>query len=584
MKSLLALIPYLGKYRAKIAKGSVFVILSNGFDSIYPLIIGAAIDSLSSETPKYSLLSYALTGLAMVALRGVFLFLTRQNLIVMSREVENDVRHDFFAHLQKLPRSFYNSRSTGDLMAHATNDIGNVRNFIGPGIMYSIQTVTRIAFTLFILFSINPFVTVLALAPLPLITFIVYKVGKATFNRSMKVYEVFSDLTTKAQECMSGIRVVKSYAREDNESDEFDRISLDYQKKNLLLAKVQSFSFPMMFLLTSLSVIIVIYFGGMQVMEGRMTIGNISSFLVYLGQLTWPMIAFGWIINLVQRAAPSMKRIMDIINTEPEIADSHETDRSITANDILGEIEFRNVCFRYPLASSDTLKNINLKIRKGTSLGIIGPTGSGKSTLVSLIPRIWDVTSGSLIIDGIDVRKIPVNTLRKSIGIVPQESFLFSDTIENNIAYSSDTTDDELALDAARSAGLLKDVEAFPKKFKTILGERGITLSGGQKQRASLARALYMRPKILILDDSMSAVDTKTEEEILSELKRIMAARTSIIITHRISTVMSANNIVVLSNGEIKEEGTHNELISQKGIYYDIYIKQLLEEEISGID
>ncbi len=584
MKSLLALIPYLGKYRAKITKGSVFVILSNGFDSIYPLIIGAAIDSLSSETPKYSLLSYALTGLAMVALRGVFLFLTRQNLIVMSREVENDVRHDFFAHLQKLPRSFYNSRSTGDLMAHATNDIGNVRNFIGPGIMYSIQTVTRIAFTLFILFSINPFVTVLALAPLPLITFIVYKVGKATFNRSMKVYEVFSDLTTKAQECMSGIRVVKSYAREDNESDEFDRISLDYQKKNLLLAKVQSFSFPMMFLLTSLSVIIVIYFGGMQVMEGRMTIGNISSFLVYLGQLTWPMIAFGWIINLVQRAAPSMKRIMDIINTEPEIADSHETDRSITANDILGEIEFRNVCFRYPLASSDTLKNINLKIRKGTSLGIIGPTGSGKSTLVSLIPRIWDVTSGSLIIDGIDVRKIPVNTLRKSIGIVPQESFLFSDTIQNNIAYSSDTTDDELAQDAARSAGLLKDVEAFPRKFKTILGERGITLSGGQKQRASLARALYMRPKILILDDSMSAVDTKTEEEILSELKRIMAARTSIIITHRISTVMSANNIVVLSNGEIKEEGTHNELISQKGIYYDIYIKQLLEEEISGID
>ena len=584
MKSLLALIPYLKKYRAKIAGGSVFVLLANGFDSIYPLIIGSAIDSLSSETPGYSLLTYALAGLLSVALRGVFLFLTRQNLIVMSREVENDIRHDFFAHLQKLPKSFFNSRSTGDIMAHATNDIGNVRNFIGPGIMYSIQTFTRIVFTLFILFKIDPMVTVLALAPLPLITFIVYKVGKATFNRSLRVYEVFSDLTTKAQECLSGIRVVKSYTREENESDEFDRISLDYQKKNLLLAKVQSFSFPMMFLLTSLSVIIVIYFGGIQVMKGNMTVGNISSFLVYLGQLTWPMIAFGWIINLVQRAAPSMKRIMDILNTSPDIADGEATDYSVSVNEIGGEIEFRNVCFRYPLASSNTLKNINLKIHKGTSLGIIGHTGSGKSTLVSLIPRIWDVTSGSLLIDGIDVKRIPLNALRESVGIVPQESFLFSDTIENNIAYSSDKPDHKLVIEAAKSAGLYRDVESFPAKFKTVLGERGITLSGGQKQRATLARALYKKPRILILDDSMSAVDTKTEEEILLELKRLMKGRTSIIITHRISTVMTANNIIVMSSGEIAEEGTHNELLALKGIYYDIYQKQLLEEEISGID
>lgn len=584
MKSLSALIPYLGRYKAKIVKGSVFAVIANGLDSIYPLIIGAAIDSLTSGELRHSLLTYAFAGIGSVALRGVFLFLVRQNLIVMSREVENDVRHDFFAHLQKLPRSFYNSRSTGDIMAHATNDIGNIRNFIGPGIMYSIQTFTRILFTLFILFSINPLVTIIALAPLPLITFIVYKVGKATFSRSLKVYETFSKLTTKAQECLSGIRVVKSYGREENEGDEFDEISIDYQKKNLLLAKVQSFSFPMMFLLTSLSAILVIYFGGLEVMKGKMTVGNISSFLVYLGQLTWPMIAFGWIINLIQRAAPSMERIKSIIDIRPEIEDGPLTDYEISSEEIDGDIEFRNVSFRYPFAPADTLKNINLTIHKGTTLGIIGPTGSGKSTLINLIPRVWDVTSGSILIDGNDVRTIPLSVLRNSIGIVPQEAFLFSDTIENNIAYSSDIKDPLLAAEAAMSSGLYKDVEAFPAKFKTILGERGITLSGGQKQRTSLARAIYMRPKILMLDDSMSAVDTRTEEEILKELRIIMKDRTSIIITHRISTVMAANNIIVLNRGEIVEEGTHNELLERRGMYFDIYQKQLLEEEISGLD
>lgn len=584
MKSLSALIPYLGRYKAKIVKGSVFAVIANGLDSIYPLIIGAAIDSLTSGELRHSLLTYAFAGIGSVALRGVFLFLVRQNLIVMSREVENDVRHDFFAHLQKLPRSFYNSRSTGDIMAHATNDIGNIRNFIGPGIMYSIQTFTRILFTLFILFSINPLVTIIALAPLPLITFIVYKVGKATFSRSLKVYETFSKLTTKAQECLSGIRVVKSYGREENEGDEFDEISIDYQKKNLLLAKVQSFSFPMMFLLTSLSAILVIYFGGLEVMKGKMTVGNISSFLVYLGQLTWPMIAFGWIINLIQRAAPSMERIKSIIDIRPEIEDGPLTDYEISSEEIDGDIEFRNVSFRYPFAPADTLKNINLTIHKGTTLGIIGPTGSGKSTLINLIPRVWDVTSGSILIDGNDVRTIPLSVLRNSIGIVPQEAFLFSDTIENNIAYSSDIKDPLLAAEAAMSSGLYKDVEAFPAKFKTILGERGITLSGGQKQRTSLARAIYMKPKILMLDDSMSAVDTRTEEEILKELRIIMKDRTSIIITHRISTVMAANNIIVLNRGEIVEEGTHNELLERRGMYFDIYQKQLLEEEISGLD
>ncbi len=580
MKSLTALIPYIKKHKKKLWSGFVLIILSNGTDSLYPLVIGAAIDDLTGGTLRHTMLTYALVGIGIVIVRGLFLFMTRQTLIVMSREIENDLRFDFFAHLQRLSRGFYNTRSTGDLMAHATNDISNVRNFVGPGIMYSIQTFTRIIITLTILLSISSSVTILALAPLPLITFIVYKVGKLTFSRSLKVYEIFSDLTTKAQECLSGIRVIKSYVREKNEELEFDEISYDYQKKNLKLAKVQSFSFPMMFMLTSLSVIIVIYFGGIKVMEGTLTIGNITSFLIYLGQLTWPMIAFGWIINLIQRAAPSMQRLMNIINTKPDISDDKESDNSITEKRIEGEIEFKNVSFKYPLSNNYSLKNINLKIRKGSTLGIIGHTGSGKSTLMNLIPRIWDVTEGNIYIDGIEIKKIPVNVLRESVGIVPQESFLFSDTIERNIAYSEDTINEKDVIEFSKTAGLYKDVTEFPNQFRTILGERGITLSGGQKQRTSIARAIYKRPKILILDDSFSAVDTKTEEEILSELKKIMDNRTSIIISHRISTIKNSNNIIVMSGGEIKEEGTHNELIAANGIYYDIYLKQLLEEEI----
>ena len=580
MKSLLALIPYLKRYKKKFSLGFVFIVLSNSTDSLYPLVIGAAIDDLTSGTLRYSMLTYALIGIGLVMLRGAFLFMTRQTLIVTSREIENDLRFDFFAHLQTLSRTFYNTRSTGDIMAHATNDISNVRNFVGPGIMYSIQTFTRIIITMFVLLSISPSLTLYTLLPLPLITYIVYKVGKLTFHRSLRVYEIFSDLTSKAQESLSGIRVIKSYVREKNEMLEFDKISYDYQRQNLKLAKVQSFSFPMMFLLTSLSVIIVIYFGGTKVMEGTLTIGNISSFLIYLGQLTWPMIAFGWIINLVQRAAPSMQRLMNIINTKADISDDINTNSDLTEKDIEGEIEFRNVSFKYPLANDFVLKNIKLKIRKGTTLGIIGETGAGKSTLINLIPRIWDATGGDIYIDGFNIKQIPLRILRQAIGIVPQESFLFSDTIEKNIAYSDDLINEAEVIEFSKIAGLHKDVEQFPNKFKTILGERGITLSGGQKQRTSIARAIYKHPKILILDDSLSAVDTKTEEEILQELKKIMNNRTSIIISHRISTLKNANNIIVISNSEIKEEGTHNELIAEGGVYYDIYMKQLLEEEI----
>lgn len=583
MKSLLALKPYLKKYRNRLYIGYIFIVLHIAALAYQPLVIGSAIDALTEGATMSEILNYALITVGLVVVGGVFLFMTRQHIIVTSREIENDLRYDFFAHLQRLPKNFYNSRTTGDLMNHAISDINNIRNFLGPGIMYSLQTFTRLVITLYILFNINAYVTLIALAPLPIISLAVYLIGRLTYNRSKIVQESLSDLTTKAQETFSGIRVIKSFVREQYENLEFDNKSQDFFTKSLRLAKVQAFSFPMMFLLTGLSIILVLYFGGLQVMEGTMTIGNIGEYILYLGQLTWPMIAFGWIINLIQRAAPSMKRLRDITDLAPEIADSDETNFNITLKDIKGEIEFRNVSFKYPNTETYVLKDINLKIHKGTTLGIIGHTGSGKSTIVNLLPRIFDPTSGTILIDGYPLKTIPISVLRDSIGIVPQESFLFSTSIGKNIAYSSDVIDDLLMVESSKQAGLYKDVNDFPKKFETILGERGITLSGGQKQRTSIARAIYKRPEILILDDSLSAVDTKTEEEILSEMKNIMKDKTSIIISHRISTIKNSNNIVVLKNGIIAEEGTHNELLAMRGIYFDIYQKQLLEEQISEL-
>lgn len=582
MRDLIPLIPYLKKYKSKIFLGFLFVSVSIFLQSMYPLVIGNAIDDLINRTDEGLLLKYSLLSIGIILSGGFFLFLTRRTIIVASREIENDLRYDFFAYLQKLPKNFYNEKTTGDLMAHATNDINNVRNFLGPGIMYSIQTILRTVITLIILFSINAEITVLALIPLPFISYLVYTVMKRTYGRSMKVQEAFSAMTTKVQENFAGIRVIKSYVREKFEIEQFNKISADYQKKNLSLARMQAYSFPMMFLLTGLSIIIVIYFGGMKVINGTFTVGNIAEFVVYLGQLTFPMIAFGWVISLVQRAAPAMKRLNTIMTTVPEIKDTEKPDITLNSESIKGEIEFKKVTFRYPKTEIDILKKIDLRIPPGSTLGIIGYTGSGKSTLINLIPRVFDITDGEILIDGTDIRKIPLNELRESVGIVPQESFLFSDTIANNIAYTGEF-DEEKISDVSKKAGLYKDVNLFPEKFRTILGERGITLSGGQKQRTAIARAMYKEPKILILDDSLSAVDTNTEAEILKELKGVMKGKTSIIISHRISTLQNADNIIVLDGGIIKEQGPHDDLIKLEGIYYNIYMKQLLEEEIKEI-
>lgn len=580
MKSLLSLLPYIKKYKKKLTLGFIFIVLSISFSSLFPLIVGNGIDAIKSGVTSSQIIFYS--GMAIVAalIGGFFLYMVRQHIIVGSREIENDLRFDFFSHIVNMPRDFFNKNSTGNIMALATNDINSIREFVGPGIMYTVQTFFRTLLTVSVMLYINPFLAMVALSPLPLISFIVYKVGRMTHARSLKVKESFADLTSKAQENLSGIRVVKSYIREKNEIAEFYDISRDYFRKNLSLAKVQSFSFPMMYLLTGVSLVLVIYFGGIEIINNRLTLGNLSTFLIYLGLLTWPMIAFGWIINLTQRAAPSMQRLMMVMNMKPDIADNSETNNKITLDNIEGEIEFKNVSFKYPSGYTDVLKNINLKINKGTTLGIIGHTGSGKTTLINLLSRIYDISEGEILIDGKSIKQIPLRTLREAVGVVPQESFLFSTSIEKNIAYSHDSLDYDKVIEAAKSASLYKDVEQFPEKFQTVVGERGITLSGGQKQRTSIARAIYKNPKVLILDDSLSAVDTHTEEEILNELKKVMKNRTSIIISHRISSIKNANNIIVLDGSAIKEQGTHNELIALGGIYYDLYQKQLLEEEI----
>ena len=586
MKPLLRLLPYLARYRPTVILGLLTVIGSNLFTVGQPLVIGRAIDTLKTGLETRSLaagdlLLYALlvVGLSLVA--GVFTFLTRQTIIVMSRKIEFDLRNDFLAHLQRLPLSFYQNTPTGDLMAHATNDIGAVRNTLGPGIMYPTDTLMTFTMVLAIMFTTDWQLTLLALVPMPFVSFAVYRLGKLVHKKFEERQEKYSELTTRAQENLSGIRVVRAYVREAFEILRFRTLSREYMEKNLVLARVQSIMWPLMFMLVGVSLVITLYAGGLKVIDGRLTIGTLTAFFGYLVMLIWPMIAFGWVINLLQQGSASMGRLAKILDTVPEIADGPGTDATITS--LRGEIEFRDVTFTHRGANRPTLSGVNLRVPAGTSLAIVGYTGSGKSTLVNLIPRLYDVTSGSVLIDGRDVRTIPLAVLRRSIGCVPQETFLFSQTLAQNIAYGTDGAAYEEMLDSARVSRIARDVEEFPSGYETMLGERGITLSGGQKQRTSLARALMRRPSILILDDALSAVDTVTEEEILSGLRSVMKERTSILISHRISTVQAADQIVVLHEGGIVERGTHVELVERGGIYADLHRKQQLEEELEHL-
>ncbi|MCX7610710.1 MAG: ABC transporter ATP-binding protein/permease [Ignavibacterium sp.] len=582
MKNLFSLKKYFIKYKSKLLWGFVFILFSNAGMVYVPILLKDSINFLQQSVSKEKLIEYSILIVVTSLVAGIFRFLIRQTIIVVSREIEFDLRNDFWNHIQKLPLRFFQNNSTGNIMAHATNDINAVRSFIGPAVMYSIDTGIRILIVVFIMLSIDWSLTLLALLPLPLLSFAVYRIMKLIHEKYTKIQEKFSELTTKAQENYSGIRIIKSYVREENEISRWKELSKDYLNKNMNLVKVQALIMPILVMITGLSIIIVIWLGGMRVINNQISLGEITAFVVYLGILIWPVIAFGWVTNIIQQAEASMKRLNKIFREPYEIVDVSES--SFNKNEIEGDIEFRNVSFRYNDNLPFVLKNINLKIPKGSTLAIIGHTGAGKTTLINLIPRLYDVTEGELLIDGYNVKDIPLDILRKSIGLVPQESFLFSDTIANNISYGLREIDFEKVVNVSRIAQLDKDVESFPNKYDTVVGERGITLSGGQKQRTSIARALAINPKILILDDSLSAVDTHTEEEILKNLKNFMKERTSIIISHRISTVKDADNIIVIKDGEIVEQGTHEELVALNGHYADLHYKQLLEKELEEIN
>jgi ATP-binding cassette subfamily B protein len=540
-----------------------------------------SIDALQANATTALLLQYSLMIVGASLFAGIFRFMIRQTIIVVSREIEYDLRGDFWKHIQLLPLRYFQNTSTGNIMAHATNDINAVRMFIGPAVMYSIDTSVRLIMVLILMLSLNTSLTIYALLPLPLLSILVYKVGKLIHSKFTVIQEKFATLTTLAQENFSGIRVIKSYVREESEMKRYAEHSKDYLKKNMNLVKTQALIMPILFLITGLSIIIVIWLGGTKVINGELTIGEITAFIVYLGILIWPMIAFGWVINIIQQAEASMKRLNKIFSEPYEITETERTNYSV--KDIKGNIEFRNVSFRYNDHSPYILKNINLKISAGSTLAIMGYTGSGKTSMVNLIPRLYDCSDGEVLVDDLNVKEIPLNVLRPNIGLVQQESFLFSDTILNNISYGRREIDESLVDKVAEIAQFDKDIQEFPLKYETIIGERGITFSGGQKQRACLARALAIDPKILILDDSFSAVDTSTEEAILNNLKNFMRERTSIIISHRISTVKDADKIIVLSESKIAEEGTHEELVAKGGIYADLHYKQLLEQELEEI-
>ncbi|MDH3268089.1 MAG: ABC transporter ATP-binding protein/permease [Ignavibacteria bacterium] len=621
MKNLYTLRKYFVRYKKKLLFGFIFIFLSNIGTVYVPLLMKDSIDALQSQEEQVKvlneltdtlqvhstdepalqdsissirseiseinntagdlLLKYALMIVGASLFAGIFRFLIRQTIIVVSREIEYDLRGDFWKHIQKLPLRYFQNTATGNIMAHATNDINAVRMFIGPSVMYSIDTSVRLIMVLILMLSLNTSLTIYALLPLPLLSVLVYKVGKLIHSKFTVIQEKFAQLTTLAQENFSGIRVIKSYVREESEMKRYAEHSQDYLKKNMNLVRTQALIMPILFLITGLSIIVVIWLGGTKVINGELTLGEITAFIVYLGILIWPMIAFGWVINIIQQAEASMKRLNKIFSEPYEITETENTNYSI--KNINGDIEFRNVSFRYNENSPYILKNVNLKISAGSTLAIMGYTGSGKTSLINLIPRLYECSEGEVLIDGINVKELPLDILRTNIGVVQQESFLFSDTVLNNISYGRREVDKSVVNQVAAIAQFDKDVQEFPLKYETIVGERGITFSGGQKQRSCLARALAIDPKILILDDSFSAVDTSTEEEILRNLKSFMKVRTSIIISHRISTVKDADKIIIFAESKIAEEGTHEELVAKGGIYADLHYKQLLEQELEEI-
>jgi ATP-binding cassette subfamily B multidrug efflux pump len=561
-KSLRPLLPYLRKYRRSYAVGTVCVFLNNGIWILFPLVIRRAVDDLHLGVTRQKLLTYALLLLAIAGAKSIFQFLTRWILIGISREIEFDLRNDLFRHLEKLSYSFYQRTRTGDIMARATNDLNAVRMLLGPAIMYSANTIVFTAGALAFMLSISPKLTMYAFLPLPIVSITIQYFGRQIHERFERIQAMFSDISARAQENFSGARVIRAYVQEEAEIAAFEGANREYIGRSLRLVRLMGMLWPTLEVMLGFAIVLVLWLGGREVL-----------------QLTWPVIALGWVINIFQRGTASMGRINELLVEKPEIADSAE--KNVRATQIEGEIEFRNLNFAYN--GTEVLHDVNLRIPAGSSLAIVGPTGSGKTTLVSLIPRIYDAAPGAVLIDGRPIREYPLQFLRKNIGFVPQETFLFSESVRENIAFGVQGAEDSEVRMAAEAANIAEDIESFPEQYQTLVGERGITLSGGQKQRTAIARALIRNPRILILDDALSSVDTHTEDKILNHLREIMAGRTTIFISHRVSTVRNADMIAVLHSGRIVEMGTHEELLTRNGYYTDLYNKQLLEEELAEV-
>jgi len=580
LKSLRPLGPYFKKYRTGYILGTVCVFLNNGSWILFPQVIRRAVDDLHTGVTRHKLLTYALLLLAVAAFKGIFQFLTRWIVIGVSREIEFDLRNDLFRHLESLSYSYYQRTRTGDIMARATNDLNAVRMLLGPAIMYSANTIVFTAGALAFMLAISPRLTMYAFLPLPVVSIVVQYFGRRIHERFERIQSMFSEISARAQENFSGARVVRAYVQEEAEIAAFETSNREYIARSLKLVRLMGMLWPTLETMLGLAVVLVLWLGGREVLHHRMSVGDFVAFNTYMVQLTWPIIALGWVINIFQRGTASMQRINEILVEKSEIEDGPDVQAS-SATEIRGEIEFRGLNFAYN--GSPVLHDVNLRIPAGTSLAIVGPTGSGKTTLVSLIPRIFDASPGSVLIDGLPIREYPLELLRKSIGFVPQETFLFSETVRENIAFGAANANDQQVHSAAEAASIAADIESFPEKYNTLVGERGITLSGGQKQRTALARAIIRNPKILVLDDALSSVDTHTEDKILNHLRELMHGRTTIFISHRVSTVRNADRIAVLHGGRVVELGTHDELLARDGYYTDLYNKQLLEEELAEV-